>query len=306
MKSNFNLSTDSVTQSEQDQSGHSFCDIQFSSQSGFTLVEAIVAMVVFGIAAALIGMFIRFPIQSYFDTERRARLTDRADTALRRMTRDLRLALPNSVRVMQDGTTQYLEFFQTRAGGRYRMEPAAGGSGGNLDALDFTATDVSFQIIGTAPAYISGDYVAITNLGPDSGADAYNGDNIAEVKSVDSSSGVLTLKSGFRFPVPSPGNRFFIVDSRVTYRCDPSTGELRRYWGYSMPPVPANKNQAVPPVTAASALLATGVTACTITYDSNVSNTRSAIVSILLTLADAQVPQEAVSLFHQVHVSNVP
>ncbi len=306
MNCGFNLPADAGTQSGQGKSCRSFRDTQCRSQSGFTLVEAIVAMVVFGIAVALIGMFIRFPIQSYFDTERRARLTDRADTALRRMTRDLRLALPNSVRVMQDGAVQYLEFFQTRAGGRYRIEPAVGGSGGDLDALDFTVTDSSFQIVGTAPTYVSGDYVAITNLGPDSGADAYNGDNIAEVKSVDSSSGVLVLKNGFRFPVPSPGNRFFIVDSRVTYRCDPSTGELRRYWGYSMPPTPANKNQTVPPVTAASALLATGVTACTITYDSNVSNTRSAIVSILLTLADAQAPQEAVSLFHQVHVSNVP
>lgn len=116
MNCGFNLPADAGTQSGQGKSCRSFRDTQCRSQSGFTLVEAIVAMVVFGIAVALIGMFIRFPIQSYFDTERRARLTDRADTALRRMTRDLRLALPNSVRVMQDGAVQYLEFFQTRAG----------------------------------------------------------------------------------------------------------------------------------------------------------------------------------------------
>lgn len=281
-------------------------------QHGFTLVEAIVAMVVMGIAAALVGMFIRFPIESYFDTERRGRLTDRADTALRRMARDLRLALPNSVRVMTSGGAHYIEFMQTRTGGRYRVDPASSGSGAVKNELDFTSKDKSFQVIGTPPVYVAGDHLVIANLGENSGSDVYMGQNISPISAISTAAagGEVTFggATGFRFPIASPGYRFFIVDARVTYRCDPVTRELRRYWGYGMPP-PVSATpvaQAIPPNTAISALLADGVAACTITYDSNVANTRSGVISISLTLADPQAPAEAVTLFQQVHVSNIP
>lgn len=278
-------------------------------QRGFTLIEAIVTLIVLATVGALVGMFIRFPIESYFDTERRARLTDRADTALRRIARDLRLALPNSVRVMTDDGVQYLEFMQTRTGGRYRVDPASSGSGAVLNPLDFTINDTSFQVIGSPPVHVAGEYLVVANLGAGSGADAYRGDNISPISAISAAAagGEITFggAGGFRFPVPSPGYRFFIVDSRVTYRCDPATGELRRNWSYGLPPT-GDGTQAAPPEAAASALLAEGVTACTITYDSNVANTRTGVVSISLTLADPQAVEESVTLFHQVHVSNIP
>jgi MSHA biogenesis protein MshO len=284
-------------------------------QRGYTLVEAIVSLIVLAIVGALVGMFIRFPIESYFDTERRARLTDSADGAVRRMARDLRLALPNSLRVMSVDTgvpgrpAHYLEFMQTRAGGRYRAEPASSGSGAVQNALDFTINDKSFQVIGDVPVHVAGNYLVVANLGEGSGSDAYRGENISPISAISAAAagGEITFggAGGFRFPVPSPGNRFFIVDSRVTYGCDPASGELRRYSGYGLPPT-GSGTQAVPPVGAASALLAEGVTACTVTYDSNVANTRSGVVSISLTLADPDAPDESVTLFHQVHVSNVP
>ena len=54
-----------------------------------------------GIIGAMVAVFIRSPVQSYVDSARRAELGDVADTALRRIIRDLRLALPNSVRVTE-------------------------------------------------------------------------------------------------------------------------------------------------------------------------------------------------------------
>ena len=68
-------------------------------QRGFTLIEAVMVITITGIVAAMVAIFIRTPIQSYFDLERRVEMTDTADTALRRIARDSRLALPNSVRV---------------------------------------------------------------------------------------------------------------------------------------------------------------------------------------------------------------
>src|SRR5699024_3808677 len=87
------------------------------TQRGLTLIEAIIVMVITGIIAAVVAVFIRAPVQGYVDSVQRAELSDVADTALRRMTRDLRRALPNSVRISTDG--QAVEFLLTKSGGRY-------------------------------------------------------------------------------------------------------------------------------------------------------------------------------------------
>ena len=59
-----------------------------------------------------------------FASARRAALTDTADTAVRRMARDIRKALPNSIRQTSD---QCVEFIPTKTGGRYRVEEVAAG-----------------------------------------------------------------------------------------------------------------------------------------------------------------------------------
>ena len=69
------------------------------TQRGFTLVEMIVVIVITGIIAGVVAIFLRAPVQGYVDSARRAEMTDIADTALRRIGRDLRTAVPNSVRV---------------------------------------------------------------------------------------------------------------------------------------------------------------------------------------------------------------
>ena len=105
-------------------------------QSGFTLVEMIIVIVITGIIGAVVAVFIRSPVQGYVDMVARAELADEADTAMRRMSRDLRLALPNSIRTTIAGGTTFLELLLTRTGGRYLDEDdeVAGG-----DILDFTS-----------------------------------------------------------------------------------------------------------------------------------------------------------------------
>ena len=65
---------------------------------GVTLIELAIVIALVGIVGALIVNFVQ-PVRSYIDSSRRAALADTADTALRRIGRDVRLALPNSVRV---------------------------------------------------------------------------------------------------------------------------------------------------------------------------------------------------------------
>ena len=117
---------------------------------GFTLVEMVIVIVITGIIGAVVAVFIRSPVQGYVDMVSRAELADEADTAVRRISRDLRLALPNSVRVTTVGSTNFLELLLTRTGGRYLDEEDAVAGG---DILDFSnAGDLTFRVVGPLPA----------------------------------------------------------------------------------------------------------------------------------------------------------
>src|SRR4051812_16979930 len=89
---------------------------------GFTLVEAVIVITLTGVLAAITAIFIRKPVDSYFDTARRAELTDIADTAVRRVARDIQNALPNSIRPTVAGTGAFLEFIPIKDAGRYRAD----------------------------------------------------------------------------------------------------------------------------------------------------------------------------------------
>ena len=259
------------------------------SQHGFTLVEAVIVIVITGIIAAMVAVFIRAPIQGYVDSARRAEMSDIADTAARRIARDLRLALPNSVRVFGGASGTSLEFLLTRSGGRYRADAAAAGD----DPLDFGVPDTSFDILGAPLVFKTGDRIAISNLGVP-GADAYAGDTLRSYNGI---VGSATTKAQFTpstpFPMESPARRFQVVETPVTYRC--AGGGLWRHAGYTITATQANPPAGTP------SLLASKLSDCQFTYEA--VNQRFGLLSIRLKLAQGG---ETVSLYHEVHVYNVP
>ena len=286
-----------------------------TSQRGFTLVEMIVVIVITGIIGGIVAMFIKAPVQSYVDSARRAEMTDIADTALRRITRDVRLALPNSVRVTSNGADFYLEFIPTTGGGRYRASAPPG------NELSFTnAADISFDVLGPSGVTATAtDFVAIYNLGIPSasgvctalGADAYEGCNRRPAVSGGNTI-TFTPDGVLPFPFASPGNRFHIVTTPVTYVCAPAAGgggTLTRYWGYAMQPLQPSDVAAAPLSTApASAPLATNVGAvagggCSFAYQANVGAQRTGLVTLQLAITKSG---ESVSLYNASHVSNEP
>ena len=273
---------------------------------GVTLIEMIVVIVITGIIGAIVALFVKRPVEGFVDAVRRAELTDIADTALRRITRDLRTALPNSIRTTTSGNVKYIEYLQTRGGGRYRAEKESDGTTGI--PLDLTAAITQFDVIGTMPTLASGDSVVIYNLTGDTTlavANAYEGDNRSAYSS--NTSTTITIASK-QFPFASPGKRFQILQYPVTYACDPlsaGTGQLRRYCGYT----PQRTPQPTPPTTPPTfppgndALLATNVTDCSFSYSTSGTNGRTGVVALTLQVEQSN---EKVRLFQQVHVSNVP
>ncbi|OGA21288.1 MAG: hypothetical protein A3I02_03705 [Betaproteobacteria bacterium RIFCSPLOWO2_02_FULL_67_26] len=268
-------------------------------ESGVSLVEMIVVIAITGIIAGAVAVFIQRPVEGYADAARRAELTDIADTSLRRITRDLRTALPNSIRTTTSGNVRYIEYLQTRGGGRYRSEKDSSDAG---NPLDFTAAITDFDVVGTMPTLVSGDSIVIYNLTGDTTlavANAYEGDNRSAYSS--NTATTITIASK-QFPFASPGKRFQILQHPVTYACDPlpsGTGQLRRYWGYT----PQRTPQPTPPAGGSNALLATNVTDCSFTYSTSGASGRTGVVALTLQVEQSN---EKVRLFQQVHVSNVP
>lgn len=262
---------------------------------GATLIELITVITVTGVLIAGMAMMVNRPLEGYLDAARRAEITDTADTALRRMARDLRTALPNSVRITTDGL--YVEFLPIVDGGRYRAQEAGAPPLGNI--LDFASAggDGSFDVIGTAPAWTGTKEIVVYNLGPGfDPANAYvtSGTNNRAAASIAGST--VTLSIPKQFPQPSPGNRFFVIDGPVTYAC--AGGELRRISGYAIA-----ATQAAPPAGTSNALLASGVTGCS--FDYTALNQRTALVGLTLRIGDP-VSGEGVRLFQQVRIDNVP
>jgi MSHA biogenesis protein MshO len=277
---------------------------------GFTMIEMIVVIVITGIIAGAVAVFIRLPVQGYVDTARRAEMTDIADSALRRMERDLRLALPNSIRITPDGTT--LEFLLTRTGGRYRATDNGAGAG---DVLDFTQPDISFDqfgplATGTGQAIVlNSDLLVVYNLGI-SQATAYAGDNTSIITGA-GATGALTNEititfSSKQFPFESPGARFQVIEGPVTYAWDSTTRKMTRYWGY--PILATQQTAATLAASAAShALVASNVESCVFDYTPGVT-ARSAVMALTLKVSESSGSgqTESAQLYHEVHVSNVP
>lgn len=266
-----------------------------SNTNGFTLVEMVVVITIVAILAAGAALFIRNPTQAFIDSENRANLTDRADTALRRMARDIRNALPNSVRTTTSGLNNFIEFVPVKSAGRYR---AAVGIATGDNPLDFSLSADSFDVLGPSVTVAAGDKLVIYNLGiPDS--DVYEGTNSRVLQTTGNLS-VLSFSGGV-FPQASPSSRFFVVSTPVSYACDMANGVLLMYSGYAIQPnQPASV--AVLNGLATARQLATNLTSCQINYVPGILQ-RSGIITIYLGFTQDVAK---VTLMHQVNVVNSP
>lgn len=274
---------------------------------GFTLVELIVVIAIIGILAAGAVQFIRNPLQMYIDIETRAQLTDIADSTLRKMAREIEKSLPNSVRVTTNGNDSMIEFVPIVNAGRYRASEGDPDTRLTDEALDFSASSGTFDVLGPSldSCTTCSNTLVIFNLGVD-GADVYAGDNRRTITAITTDTTYDESKisySGGAFPYASPASRFFIVSEPVSFACDMTNGKLYRYSDYGYQSSQPASVAALDTLTSSTnkTLLAENLSTCSITY--NATNQRIGIISIALTLTNNDA---TVRLMHQMRVINSP
>ncbi len=310
-------------------------------EAGVTLVELIVVITISGIIATILGMIILRPIQGYQALVRRGELVDAAEMSLRKISRDIHQALPNSVRIRDSlgntnsvtcstaGVTCAIEMLNTLDGGRYRAGPGVNPGGGTYATspywLSFNGADTDgFNVVNLfqnipLPFTWSGQRLAIYNQGV-TGADAYADANLGSGPYVITNPSVTTFTitnpngdedniapggsvPNFNFRFASPNQRVFIVDKPVSYVCSSGAGgNITRYDSYT---ISATQPTAAGAFTGGTnALLTTPVTTCTFSYIPG-TDQRAGLVTLDIIVQDS-ASGEQVRLLYQVHVDNAP
>ncbi len=262
------------------------------TERGFTLIESVMVIAITGVVIALVAVFIVPATTAYFSSAARAQLGDEADTALRRMARDLTLALPNSARVSASGMS--VELIPVSGAARYVTDGAT--------ALQFGIAPIpAFNIIGPALTLShASQQLAWYNLGagiPD--ADAYTLSNVRTATTgAGSVANVAVAGAALPTSLQAPPYRVYAIEPPVSYRCDTTAQTLTRYTGYGF-----NAAQPDPPAGGTSAVLARDVSACSFDFNAGAVAARYGLVTLRISLTRAG---ETVTLYHAVHVDNMP
>ncbi|GLS26720.1 type II secretion system protein J [Marinibactrum halimedae] len=265
----------------------------YRRQQAFTLIELITVMVILSILAVLSTQFVTSSITSYTQSKARFALTQKGRQALERITRELRMALPNSVRSNSSG--QCIEYIPIIGGANYL------GVVGDVENGNTTST------LNTAPLSLSSGvpvYVSVGGLLP------------SELYASGSSSAALALWGGVDTSivpnVVSHSAKQFVrnsVNRRMFVATFPrqicvSGDQLRLYDAYTPANTyPLNSALSLGTPSGNSVLLMDGVNGAAAFSVSLATETVNTLVSINLPISEAN---QAITLSHQVMIRNVP
>ena len=181
-------------------------------QSGFTLVELVMVIVLLGVVGVGMSRLISTSVQAYVDVARRDDLTQQGRYAVERMTRELRNALPGSVRIGSSGSAnpiQCLEFVPIIAASSY-LDLPVGSAASSFEAVNF----------GFSPQAGTTYYAAVFTTAE---SDVYGAAANNALRAISTASAAvgdkrtISFPSLSQFPQASPQRRFYIVASPLSF-----------------------------------------------------------------------------------------
>jgi MSHA biogenesis protein MshO len=199
---------------------------------GFTLVELITVIIVLGVVSVGISGFIRTGVDIYSDVTERDQLLGESRFVIERLNRELRMAIPNSVRVDQNnsGNIQCIEFVPSQWVSFYTSLSVVPNTSTSATILEFANNPVGFQLAaGDFGIVYPTDNDDIYDLSEEKRhlisacSDAGDGD----CSTADDPGGTAVLTVAAPFAEHSPAGRLYIARQSVSY-CANSSGQIYR------------------------------------------------------------------------------
>lgn len=190
-------------------------------QRGFSLVELITVIVILGMVSVGIASFMRNSMEIYSSVSEREQLLTESRFAVERMTRELRRAVPHSVRIKGSANQHCLEFVPVNFVTRYTNLPLKRSKKDALDMLFPVYAD------GTPYLFKANDYALIN---PESSKEVYNeahkklrqilscsDDGDGNCETFDDSDEIVQVNVDGYFDAESPTSRVFLVNKSISY-----------------------------------------------------------------------------------------
>ncbi|MEL4281353.1 MULTISPECIES: type II secretion system protein [Shewanella] len=206
------------------------------SLRGFTLVEMVTVILILGILVVGVSSFIIFGTRIFVESSSVDQVLSQSRFAIERMTRELRSAVPNSVRLNGNGLTyQCVEFAPIEASTTYLAMPIAPSAAALTGTVILNATD----------NIKDNQYIWIYPL---TDSDVYNSarQKRAQIKTFTplgelpnpANQVTLTFMASTRFAEASPRQRIYFGSSPVSYCFEKASSSndltLKRYTGYGV------------------------------------------------------------------------
>jgi len=208
----------------------------FDAIRGFSLIEMIIVIVVLGVLATGISTFINFGTQVYSEATAREQVISSARFAIERLNREIRTAMPNSVRINSNSLTgettakQCIEFSPIVLSTIYTdiavaPEPAS-------NEIKVIAFDEILFNSGFSPNLKVGVYILDTDIekfydGTSDKVFTLSNNTIAK----SGNEWTLTLDATGEFPENSPTERLYFFNQSVSYCVQNS--QLTRHQSYT-------------------------------------------------------------------------
>jgi len=266
--------------------------------AGFTLIEMVTVILILGIIVVGISSFVIFGTRIFVESSAVDQVLSQSRFGIERMTRDIRRAVPNSMRVLTatDGSYQCLELLPISASTSYIDAPFF------PQPVQNTLTAIkSVRSINAAQSVL---------IYPLTASEVYNPQGLTAkrflVQSVAESGDLLTisLTQSIRFTEASPLKRLYVAQSPLSYCFINTAGnvDLRLYqqYGYkAVQPSPSDMGNGV--------LMAQNITN-TLTINPAIILTPATLVTnaIVHLQPRFRVNGETFQYQHQVQVMNVP
>jgi MSHA biogenesis protein MshO len=265
-----------------------------SRNGGFTLVELILVIIILGIVSIGTVQYLSLGAQIYADATERDEAVAQSRFMLARLTRELRHATPNSVRVKCStdcSAQQCLEFTPFKASTIYT---------GNI-------TDDPFTVVSPQNDAVVGDWLSVYALTTD---DVYNrtkaDKRVAELSDITAGVPTSTWEVTTPLTIESPTKRLFVLDNPVSFCIDNT--KLYRFEGYSVQTAQSMPNSSNQIDGVAGILLGqfiqNSVSNTSFFNYNTASLTRNSVVNIRSEMGFNST--ETVSFNHEIHLPNVP